>query len=58
MNHKYVVGVLLCIKDYTITKVDQVTHHQSKIRCNTSRDKQCLYMSLISVCLTFKSLSL
>ena len=46
----------LSVRDYTIIKVVQATHHQGEVRYGASRGIQCLCMSLISVSWTlFKS---
>ena len=46
----------LSIRDYTIIKVVQATHHQDDVRYSISRGIQCSYMSLMSVTWTmFKS---
>ena len=46
----------LSVRDYTIIKVVQATHHQGDVRYGASRGIQCLCMSLISVSWTlFKS---
>ena len=39
----------LSIRDYTIIKLVQATHHQDDVRCGTTRGIQCSCMSLISV---------
>ena len=46
----------LGVRDYTIIKVVQATHHQGDVRYGASRGIQCSWMSLISVRWTlFKS---
>ena len=39
----------LNIRDYTIIKVVQATHHQGDLRYGTTRSIQCSCMSLMSV---------
>ena len=49
----------LSVRDYTIIKVVQATHHQGDVRYGASRGIQCSCMSLISVSWTlFKFLGL
>ena len=43
----------LKIRDYTIIKVVQVTHHQGDVRYGTSRGRKYSCMSLISITWTF-----
>ena len=39
----------LIMRDYTIMKVVQATHHKGDVTCSTCRGMQCSCMSLISV---------
>ena len=41
--------IALSIRDYTIIKVDQATHHQGDVRYGTTRGIECSCTSLISV---------
>ena len=41
--------MVLTIRDYTIIKVVQATHHQGDVRYDSSRGIQCSCMSLMSI---------
>ena len=41
--------MVLSIRDYTIIKVVQATHHQGDVRYDSSRGIQCSCMSLMSI---------